>query len=340
MPPYAIQDEDITLQYRQFKRAKDTFRPIPATTYTPGSICQYAALDLQTYFDNKTVQLTGTGANQRLLAGVVAGDWPGFNASLNTPPTYLAPGTVGNFSRGSAGVDLVIAGFAGVLVDQSGSGAVTITNGVPIVPSRATAGYGQGVAASTNTGPNGVIAAALLPAATTYPGYTLTAGSLAQAAAVFTVATPAAGDIVNTTIQSPYTEASPGIVQTTTWSYPLKTADAVSATTAGAAIVAFLNAQPSFSQYFIATNVAGAVTVTVNALSTLFMVTGGNGQGYGGLAFSYSVGLSGVTANLLTTAGSVTGAGGTTYSASATTFGGATAGTGYKGICPSVVLAQ
>jgi hypothetical protein len=332
--PYAAQDEDLTLQYRQLKRTSDDFRPVAAVSYLPGSVCKLAALDSQPYWDQKAIVLTTTSAAQRLLMGVVAADWPGFNASIGAP-NYLAPGTVGNYPRGSTGVKLVIWGEAGVLIDQSGSGAATITNEIPVIPSRATAGYGQGVAAASESGPNGVVGIAHLPASGI--GSSLTAASLAQASQTATVATPASGDTLNLTIQTPYTEASPGILQTTTWSLLLNSTTAASATTAAAAMVAFLNAQPSFSQWFIATNVAGVITVTVNALSNSWLVTGGSGLGPNGLGMQFSIGLSGMVANSLTFACSVTGVGGTAFTAGSTTFA---SGTGYKGLVPCWIDVQ
>jgi len=336
--PYAAQDEDLTLQYRQFKRTSDDFRPIPGVSYLPGSVCKMTALDTQVYYDQKTVKLTTTSAAQRLIMGVVAPDWPGFNASIGAP-NYVAPGIVGNYARGSTGVKLVIWGFhGGVLVDQSGSGAATITNEIPLVPSRATAGYAQGVAAASQAGPNSTVGIAMLPAAGI--GSSITAAALAQASETFTIATPASGDTLNLTIQAPYTETSPGTAQTQTWSLLLTSTTAASPTTAGNAMTAYLNAQASFSQFFIATNSAGVLTVTVNALSAPFLVTGANGQGANALGMQFTIGISGMIANSLTTASTVTGAGGTTFTAQGGTFASGTPGTGYFGVVPAWIDVQ
>lgn len=322
---------DLTLNNRSLTRGMTPFRPLANTAYPPGTVLQLAARDAQIYPDIKTVRPSVAQANtvvsQRLFAGVVSAQWPGFNGSIGAP-SYTSPsanpGPGG--ARGSQYVYATCKGVGGILVDQSGSGAVTLVHGGALVVSVASTGYAQGGADTVAVVP---IAVATLPASGI--GSSITAAALAQAAQTFTVATPAAGDIVNTTIQSPYTEASPGVVQTTTWSLTLTSATAASATTAGAAIVAFLNAQPNFSQYFIATNAAGVVTVTVNALSTPFQITYGTGTT---LTDVWSIGLSGMIANSLTTAASVTGSGGTTYTAGGANLA---SGTGYKGLIPAMI---
>lgn len=320
---------DLTFNNKSLGRLNESYRPLASTTYLPGSVLQLAPSDTQIYPDYKTVRLSVAQANtvvsQRLFCGVVAGAWPGFAGSIGAP-SYTSPASG---ARGTQLIESVCKGVAGILVDQSGSGAVTLVHGGALVTSVATAGYAQGGADTVAVVP---IAVAVLPASGI--GSSITAAALAQAVAVFTVASPAAGDTVNTTIQAPYTETAPGVVQTATWSLTLTSATAASATTAGNAIVAFLNAQPNFAQYFTATNTAGAVSVTVNALSTPFLITYGSGTT---LTNSFSLGLSGMIANTLTTVGSVTGSGGTTYSAGAATFNGGTPGTGYKGLVPAMI---
>jgi hypothetical protein len=122
-------------------------------------------------------------------------------------------------------------------------------------------------------------------------------------------------------------------VQTTTWTLPAITAaQAASATTMAAAFVAYLNLQPNFSQYYTATNVAGVISVTVNALANPFFVTwAGGGAGY------FSV--SGMFANTLTTTclyiPGPSYNNGAIASTGATFANGTTAGTGYKGLIPA-----
>lgn len=325
----------MTHEYTSYgARGIQNYRPASNTTYTPGNVVQIAPIDQQNYTDNMTVflSLAVSGATtQNNLVGVVSDIWPGFGPAGTSNNT-----SAGNQSLvlGTQFVTCVVKGVAGILVDMSGANATTLSWGQPLIASEVTPGYAEtyDVKASPTAGGLVVIGVAQLPAAGI--GSSIAAAALAQAARVFTVATPAAGDIVNTTIQSPYTVAAPGVVQKTTWSLALTTAAAATATTAGAAIIAYLNAQPSFSQYFTATASAGAVTVTVNALSTPFLVTYGSGSN---LTSQFSLGISGSVANSLTTAGSVTGTGGTTYSAAGANF---TGGTGYKGIIPASILGQ
>lgn len=308
------------------------YRPSPtAATYLPGSVLQLVAVDKQLYSDFSTVQLMPASTTGTKFAGVVGGDWQGFSSSTSNTTSYTSATNTNYLLRGTQFVNAVVKGHAEVLVDQSGSGAVTITDGIPLVSSRNTAGYAQGVAVATAVG-LAAIGVANLPS--TGIGSSLTAASLAQAAQTFTVATPASGDTVNTTIQSPYTTGAPGTANTTTWSLTLNSTTAASATTAGNAIVAFLNAQPGFSQYFTATNTAGAVLVTVNANSAPFLVTFGSGSNLTG---QVTFGVSGMLANSLTTAGSVTGSGGTTYSAGASTFA---SGTGYFGLVSAFIYGE
>jgi hypothetical protein len=99
-------------------------------------------------------------------------------------------------------------------------------------------------------------------------------------------------------------------------------------------MVAFLNAQPSFSAWWVATNVAGVITVTVLAGAPDWLVTYGAGSTETSrVVFS----LSGMLANSLTTTASVTGAGGTGLAAGGATFA---SGTGYFGRVPAFILGE
>jgi ABC-type iron transport system FetAB permease component len=112
----------------------------------------------------------------------------------------------------------------------------------------------------------------------------------------------------------------------------LTAAQAVSVTTAAAAVVAYLNSQPSYSQYMTASNVAGVITNTINALSTAFLVTAGSGTT---VTDSYYLSISGMIVNNAsngwTIAASSTGG---TIANVTTQWAG---GTGYKGTVPGYV---
>ncbi len=326
---------DFGSQYVDYERGTRKYRPaVASTVYSPGIALQFSSQDIQPYLDEKGVGLPGTGANQHSLVGIVAQTWNGFGGSVSpgnyTSPANLAPGLL----RGTQYIDAVISGFhPGVLIDQSGTGAVTIVDKLPLIASRATAGYLQG---GSTSAPNGISAFAGNAAiASTGIASSITAAALAAATQTDTIAgTPAAGDTLSVTIQTPYIDSAPGTAQTTTWTTPaLTTAQAVSVTTAAAALVAYLNAQPSFSAWFTASNVAGVVTVTVNNFSVtspmLFRVNYALG---GVLGSGFNISLSGMVANSLTFAVAATG--GSTATAGAATL---TGGTGFKGYLPALV---
>jgi hypothetical protein len=325
--PYTNQTRDLTKQYLGFDRAGDTYRPGQGLTYLPGMLVTLAPLDRQYYPDQSTVEPSYTTATPpQMLIGVVAEIWPGFNGSLNTPPNYVS-NTNQQTSRGTQGVDCITNGYhPALLIDQSGTGAVAITNGSPIIASRATVGYGQGATSTSAPGGATVVACAMLPST-----LTLTAATLAQASQTDTLTgTPATGDTLSVTIQTPYSAAQPGTIQTTTFTVTLTAAQATSVTTAAAALVAYLNSQTLFSTYFIASNTAGVVTIAVNTLSSPFTYTLGSGT-Y--VASQYSLGLSGVVGNGLTF--SVASTGGTISTAGGASLAG---GTGFKGPIPAYVV--
>jgi hypothetical protein len=312
-------------------------------TYLPGTVCGYTAVDSQVYPDFQTVQPLAAGTTTPLVAGVVADYWGGFDDAGVNPTSYVSVALQTNV-QGTPYVRLKIKGINYVWVDQSGTGAVTITNGIPLVSSRNTAGYAQGVALATATAESAYIGTANLPLTPTY-GYTLTAASLAQATQTFTVAgTPASGDVLTVTIQAPYTAAQPGTAQTYAVSVTLNSTTAASATTAATALAAALNASQYFATgsyfgqggYFTASSSAGVVTVTVNTLANNFLVTGGTTSGAGNTQEQYQfwIGISGMVANSLTTAASVSSGAGSTLTAGGSTFSG---GTGYKGRVPCLV---
>jgi hypothetical protein len=171
----------------------------------------------------------------------------------------------------------------------------------------------------------------MLPASGNYSS--LTAAALAQAAATFTLTgTPAVGDTITVNFPAPFNTTAPGVAQTVAIvTGPLTAAQAVSVTTAAAAVVVALNANAAFSKYSTATSALGVVTMTNNALSTPFLVTYGSGST---VTNSFSIGISGLlgnTANGFTYTVSATGG---TIATLTTNFVG---GTGYKGAIPAYV---
>lgn len=319
---------DLGSQYRSYERSEKIYRPLANTTYNPGSVLQNVSTDLEIWPDEKGAQLSAIAANQQSLVGVVAETWPGFGASI-VPASYTSAASFTAF-RGTVGIETITQGYhPSILLDNSGTGAVTVVDKLPLIASRATAGYAQGVAAASALGGTSVFAAAKLPASGI--GSSLTAAALAQATAIDTLTgTPAVGDTLSVTIQSPYINTAPGVLQTTTYTTPpLTAAQAVSVTTAALALLTYLNAQPSFSQYYTASQVAGVVTITVNALSNPFRINFGSGTNETNF---FNIGISGMVANSLTFAASSTG--GTISTATNATF---TGGTGYKGIVPGYI---
>lgn len=333
--PYAVQTRDLTGQYLGFDRDIDSFRPALNTTFTPGLAVHMVDQSLQVYPDYATVGLPSTtiGVTQNCLMGIVSEIWPGFGGSV--VPGNFTSATSATLQRGTTGVDIVLRGYHPALfIDQSGGGAVTLVNGLPVVPSVVTAGYGQGVATATATGGLGTIAIAALPVGAFF-GSSLTAAALAQAAATFTIAgTPTVGDIYSYTVTAPFTTTAPGVGQIYTYTVPPLTAgQAATATTAALAVLTYLNAQPNFSQYFTATQVAGVITWTVNALANPFQVTFGSGTT---VTAQYNLSVSGMIVNNATNGFAVTAAKiGVGTNVVTTQFAG---GTGYKGTIPVYVL--
>lgn len=323
---YLGQTGDLTSQYLSYQCTEDDFRAVAATTFSPGMAVQIAAIDKQLYPDNKTVQPTGTAANQQLIAGVVSEAWPGFNGSIGTA-SYTSPSS-STTVRGTAGVLVKTSGYhPSVLVDQSGTGGATISNGTPLIPSRATSGYSQGGTAAAGLGTVGV---AVLPSSGI--GSSISAGALTQASQTVTIAgTPAAGDVISVTLQMPYSTAAPGVAQTTTFTCPaLTSGQAASVTTAAAAVVAYLNSQTAFSTFFTASSNLAVVTITVNALASPFLVTFGSGSTVTG---SITLSLSGAVGNSITISCAATG--GSSATAGAGTLAN---GVGYKGTIPAIVV--
>ena len=321
---------DLSSQYRSYERSEKIYRPITGATYNPGNVVQNVASNLEGWPDAKGVQPSIITANQQSLVGVVSEAWPGFAGSVS--PGNYGPITSFTTLRGTLGIEVVTQGYhPAILVDQSGSGAVTIVNKLALIASIVTAGYAQGASATAPAGGTAVVANAKLPASGI--GSSITAAALAQASQTDTLAgTPAAGDVLSVTIQTPYVSSAPGVVQTTTWTAPaLTSAQATTVTTAALALLTYLNAQPSFSKWFIATQVAGVVTITVNALGNLFNINYGSGTNE---TFAFNLALSGMIANSLTFAVASSAGAGTTSTAGAATLA---SGTGYLGPVPGYV---
>ena len=320
-------------------------------TYVPGIALGMVPIDSQIFPDFQTVQPLAAGTTTPGFVGVVAQAWNGFDNAGTLNASYISASSSTNI-RGTQYIKSIIKGISYVWIDGSGTGAVDITNGVQIVSSRVTAGYGQGVALSTATPRGGLIGAAVLPA-TSFPAIssvtTLKAAALAQASTTWTLTgTPAAGDTITITIQAPYTAGQPGTAQTFSVVTTLTATTAVSVTTAATAVTANLNANPYFAvqsvhgvgnppPYFTATSSAGVITVTVNGLANPFLVTGGttNAAGTAQEQWQYNAYISGAVANGLTTVGTATG--GTTNTVAGATFNSGTPGTGFKGKVPILV---
>lgn len=329
--PYIGQTGDLTNQYNSLQRAEDDFRPASGLTFSPGLFCQISPIDKQNYPDQKTVQLVPTGAsgsNAGPVAGAVSDTFNGFALGSTS---YVSPSSASTV-RGTPTVQIVTAGFhPAVQIDQSyTTSAKTIVDGSALLPAFNTAGAaqgGDGVALNANSA---VLAIAVLPS--TGIGHSIASAALVQASQTATIGgTPAVGDTLSVTIQTPYVDSAPGVAQTTTWTTAgLTSAQATSTTTAAAALVAYLNAQPSFSKFFTASNASAVVTITVNALATPFYVNFGSGSTVTG---SFSISLSGSVGNSLTFATAATGG-------STNTAGGANlaSGAGFKGTIPAVVL--
>ena len=314
-------------------------------TYVNGIACGLVAVDSQILPDFQTVQPLAAGTTTPNFVGVIQPAWQGFDNAGSLNASYISPATQLN-TRGTVYVPLVVKGVAYVWVDQAGSGAVTITNGIQIVSSRNTAGYGQGVAIATATPRSGLIGSANLPASGI--GSSLTAAALAQATQTFTVGgTPAAGDVLTVTLQIPYTDLQPGTAQTHSISVTLNSTTAATTTTAATALAAALNADPYFAvqsvhgvgnpaPYYLATSSTNVVTVAINAQANPFLVTGGttNVAGSSVEQYRFNAYISGMVANSLTTVASVSAGAGSTLTAGGATFSG---GTGYKGKIPVLV---
>lgn len=321
---------DLGSQYRSYERSEKISRPIANVTYNPGSVLQNVAANLELFPDEKGAQLSSTSAAQTSLVGVVSETWPGFAGSIGAA-SYTSASSYTAF-RGTVGIETVTQGYhPAILLDQSGTGAVTVVDKISLIASRASVGYAQGGSATAPGGGTFVVANAKLPASGI--ASSLTAAALAQASQTDTLAgTPAAGDILSVTIQTPYVSSAPGTAQTTTWSTPpLTAAQAVSVTTAGLALLTYLNAQPGFSQFFIASQAAGVVTITVNALANPFKINFGSGSAE---TNAFNISLSGMVANSLTFAVASSAGAGTTSTAGAANLA---SGTGYLGIVPGYV---
>lgn len=339
--PGLTQAVDLGAQYLSYEREEWAGRPVAAVTYSPGMVLQRVSQDLQVYPDANTVNLPSAGTLRTKLVGVVADTWPGFSGSLGTNTQYTSNATLPAYAspanqaviRGTLGIDYVKKGFhPALLIDQSGTGAVTLTDGLGIVAAgvNGAPGYGQGIGIAAAT-PLTVYALASLPASGI--GSSITAAALAQASQTDTLSgTPAAGDVLSVTIQSPYTAATLNTAQTMTWTAPPLTAgQAATVTTAALALLTYLNSQTTFSQYFTATQAAGVMTVTVNALGTFFRVY--TAAGVQGNPSFFDIALTGMISNSLTFAvATVTGA--TVSTAGAANLAG---GTGYKGPIPAFV---
>jgi hypothetical protein len=317
-----------------------------SNVYLSGIVLGMTAIDSQILPDFQTVQPLAAGTTTPGVVGVVRDGWTGFDNAGSLNASFTSPTSQVNISGGPPYVLAKVKGINYVWVDQSGTGAVTLTNGIQLVSSRNTAGYGQGVALATATARGSLIGGVVLPASGI--GSSLTAAALAQATQTFTVGgTPASGDVLTVTLQVPYTTGQPGTVQTHPISVPLNATTAASTTTAATALAAALNADQYFAAntvhgvgspypYFTATSSSAVVTVTINGLANPFLVTGGTTSLAGNALeqWQFYTFISGMVANTLTTTASVSAGAGSTLTAGGATFSG---GTGYKGKVPTLI---
>lgn len=332
--PYIAQTRDLTNQYLSYGRNLSDYRPVAGTTYALGMNVNLVPQDQMTYPDAATVQPTPTAAAQQsLVVGVVCENWAGFNLTgippapptPQQPPSFTSPSSIRTV-RGSQGVLLVVRGYCpAVLVDATTGSA--IGNGTLLVPSATTAGYAQGATTAPIIS-MGLVGGAMLPSSGM--GSAIAGGALVQASQTATIATPQAGDVISVTLQMPYSSANPGVPQTQTFSYTVKTTD-TTATITGNSFVTFLNGTGAFAQYYIATNAAGVVTIAVNALATPFPIYVGFGNIVTG---QWNISLSGMIGNSITFAATKTGLGTTTIAAGGATLAG---GAGFKGYIPAFI---
>lgn len=323
---------DLTRNAFASNRVTDDYRPLPAGAYPVGTLLQFVAQDFQQYPDYRTVQPSPAVANQLLLAGVVAEEMRSTNSGGFDGQGSTTSGAAS--ARGSQIIPTTIFGYHGaVLIDNTGGNA--ISNGTALSSSATTAGRAQGNNAPVATA---VLGNAALPSAGV--GATLGTGVPAQASQTITVGgVPAVGDVYTITLQIPYNQNYPGIVQTRAVVVgPLNAGQAASVTAAAAAIVAAIQADAVASKYYTASNAAGVVTVAANANAVFPIYFANAFNANVGLPINitpFGISLSGSAANGLTIAGvkTVNGGGGT---ATITAGGGALAGgSGFIGQAPA-----
>jgi len=317
------QTTDATKQNLGYNRSENSYRPLPGVAYPIGLIVKFASLDQQVWVDENMVIPATTAATQQLQIGVVSDMWGGFGPAFG----YTAPLTN---ARGTFNVDVITQGYhPALLIDQSGTGAATITNETPIIPSRGTSGYGMGT--TTPVAGLGTTAVAMLPASGLCSS--LTAAALVQASCTDTITgAPALNDVITVTVQIPYVTANPGVAQTRSVATTLTAAQAVSVTTAAAAVVAACNADAIYSLYYIASNVAGVITHTVVQGGTFTVNYSGTYNGTTVVVSQFSFTTSGSAMNGATHTSAAVGGSVSTAS------GNFANGTGYKGSIPAQVV--
>lgn len=329
---------DLTRNAFAQNRVTDDFRPLPGGAYPVGTVLQYVAQDFQQYPDYRTVQPVPAVANQLLLAGVVSEEMK--SSSLSGGVNYGGFDGLGSViagastARGSQLVPATVYGYHGsLLIDNTAGNA--ISNGTPLSSSATTVGRAQGNTAPVATA---VLGNAALPSAGV--GATLGTGAVTQASQTITVGgAPATGDVYTITLQIPYSQATPGVVQTRAILVgPLTGAQSASVTAAAAAIVAAIQNDPVAKLYYTAANAAGVVTVSAlaTALFPIFFANAFNANvGLPMNVTPFAVSLSGSAGNGLTIAGAktVNGGGGTaTITAGAASLAG---GVGFVGSAPA-----
>lgn len=316
------QASDYTNSYRSTRRATDGVRPGFATTYAIGQLIKLAALDSQVYSDGATAIPT-TAALGEPSVGVISEDWKG----LDGAGALVSGGTL---TRGTQTIKATVYGYhPAVLIDNTNAGASATVNQTPLFSSQTAAGKVQGLATTVATLVGKEVGYAMLPAAgigSSLGGAT----ALVAASTTYTVTgTPTVGDVYSVTLQIPYAGSpsniiSNGVAQTRTVSVTLTAAQAVSVTTAALAVLTAINADSILGVFYIATQVAGAITIKV--VPAQFFVTVANSA----FQFFY-ITTAGTVGNSLTVSGAVVGTGTLT---APTSF---TSGAGYIGTVPAFI---
>lgn len=278
--------------YARWRLSPRGCRPAPGSSYPVGTLVIIADMSKQRYKDLATVVPSAASVTSKPIMGVVAEQFRGSPIPPGVSPNFGVnqggfdgAGLIIEPAAGALGTDKIDVTYMGmhglVQVDQT-SGAAAITNGVSLVPSANAAGKAMGLAAPVL---GSFLGSAVLNAAA--PFNTLGTGAVTQASQTITITgTPVVNEVYTIQFQVPFVEVSGGsgaygIAQYGTLTLTLTAAQAVSATTAAAAVVAALTANLYLSNWYSATNSSGVITVTVVSNPFLVTIAGPDGVNYG-----------------------------------------------------------